>query len=87
MISNLIEWKNENKFKNEAHYCHPREEHLLPLHVVFGSSFTPQEYQLIMTKEPKKDETKKIEQITNQFQVVSTRTTSFEANIATFVFH
>lgn len=35
----LIEWeKNPN-----ARYCHPREEHLLPLHVCFGISDEPAE--------------------------------------------
>ena len=33
-IKNLIEWE---KFPN-SRYCHPREEHLLPLHVCCGIS-------------------------------------------------
>ncbi len=35
----LIEWENAPS----ARYCHPREEHLLPLHVCFGMAGKPAE--------------------------------------------
>ena len=33
----LIEWEQAPS----ARYCHPREEHLLPLHVCLGMADTP----------------------------------------------
>ncbi len=37
--SRLLEWERAPS----ARYCHPREEHLLPLHVCAGMAGTPAE--------------------------------------------
>ena len=85
-ISSLIEWDNEKKYKNEAKFAHPRQEHLLPLHVVFGSSFVPSEYQLIMKQEKTKEEEIKVQQMTKQLKTQVFQGTSFDTYITTGVF-